>query len=60
MTAAAVTRKPLFWPRWLMLATGIAVSVAIYLPLRTYWGLTAYGPWLATLGASAWQARRRS
>jgi hypothetical protein len=52
-------RKPLTWPMWLMLATGIAVSIATYLPLRTYWGLTAYGPWLVTLGASAWQARRR-
>jgi hypothetical protein len=45
---------------WLMLAVAITVSYLIDLPMHTLWGLTAYGPWLVTVGCCFWWARRSS
>jgi hypothetical protein len=40
--------NPFLMPMWLMLAVGITVSYLIDIPYHTFWGLTAYAPWLIT------------
>jgi len=52
--------NPFTLPMWPMLAAALIVSYTVDLLLNTLWGLTAYGPWLVTLGASLLWIRRRS